>query len=389
LNTPSGLSPFLGTRAVTQGLQLNAVQVFRYNDNARGLVNGVPAPPGRSRGDMFSVTNFGASYGRQVGLQTFFVRGEYGLTRYRENSDLNNTRYSFAAGVNWRIHSTCSGNLTASTSQSEIPFEDLAFGSTTSLSKTDRIDLQGRCRIYERFYGTFGASASRFSVTSNPTNDANRLSVRGGFEYAVPRFYTLGIETIYSTNDFVNRVSTALNPITTELTQREHRAYYSYTVSPKTVVNLSGGIIETVSSSPFGSTSNSAPTYSGSVNWRATPKILVSLSGQVIVSPPQGLTADFQRSEIASLSVVYRYSPKLSVSAIYARTRQTQSVFSPTLGVSTSRPTESNNYSLEATYRASPFLSAGLGYRFTERTDKFNGQKITSNLYTLSLTYRR
>lgn len=389
LNTPSGASPFLGSRAVARGLQLNISQIFRFDDNARRLVNGVSAPPGRSRGDMFSVTNFGASYGRQVGLQTFFVRGDFGLTRYRENTDLDNNRYSFAAGVNWRIQSTCSGSLTASTSQSEIPFEDLAFGSTTSLSKTDSIDIKGRCRIYERFYGTFGASASQFSVSANPINDAHRLSVRGGIEYAVPRFYTLGIETIYSTNDFVNRVSTALNPLTTELTQREHRAYYSYTVSPKTVINVAGGVIETVSSSLFGSASRTAPTFSGSVNWRATPKIFVSLSGQVAVAPPQALEADFQRSKVATLSVIYRYSPKLSMSAIYARTRQTQSLFSPALGVSTSRPTEINTYSLESNYRASPFLSAGLGYRFTEQTDNFNGQKITSNLYTLSLTYRR
>ena len=389
LNTPSGLSPFLGSRTVTRGLQLNISQTLRVDDNARRLVNGVLPPPGRSRVDAFSITNFGASYGRQVGLQTLFVRGDFGLTRYRENVDLNNTRYSVAAGVNWRIHSTCAGNLTFSSSQSEIAFEDLAFGSTTSLSKTDRVDLQGRCRIYERFYGTFGASASQFSVTSNPSNDARRLSVRGGLEYAVPRFYTLGVEAIYSTNDFVNRVATVFNPLTTELTQREHRAYYSYTVSPKTVINVSGGVIETVSSSTFGNSSRSAPTFSGSVNWRATPKILVSLSGQVVVSPPQALLSDFQRSEISTLSVVYRHSPKLSMSAIYAHTRQTQSVFSPFLGVSTSRPIESSTYSLDANYRASPFLYAGLGYRFTERTDKFNGQKLTSNLYTLSLTYRR
>ncbi len=389
INTPSGLSPFTGTRSIARGLQLTASQAVRFDDNARRLASGAFAPVGRSKSDLYSVTNFGASYAREFGLQTVFVRGDFGLTRYRSNADLNNTRYQGAAGVNWQIGSPCQGSLTFSASQSEVEFQDIVVGAATSLSKSERVDFLGRCRIFSNVFATFGAGLAKSSVSAATANDSLRKSVRVGLEYAVPQLHTIGFETIYTTTDFLNRISTSLNPTTTLLEQREYRGYYIYVVSPKTTINLSGGVVQSTSSSPFGSSTQNLPLMSASVNWRATPKLMFSLGGQVVTSPPQSIVADFQRSQSMSLSVLYNYSQKLNVSAVYVHSRQTQSVLSPVTGVASDRESRSNTLSIDTNYQASPFLYAGLGYRFSERTDKLSGVKVTSNLYTMSLNYRR
>ncbi|OJY37155.1 MAG: hypothetical protein BGP06_12900 [Rhizobiales bacterium 65-9] len=389
LNTPSGVPSFLGVSAIPRGLHFNIDETVRYNDNARNLPNGVVAPSNRSKGDLYSVTNVGGTASTQLGLQTFFVTGYYGLTRYRRNFDLNSDRYSLSAGVNWRLGSPCSGSLVFSTNQSELELQDIGFGASNSLTKTDRADFQGRCHIFNRFYATYGAGLSRYSVSSTPLNDYRQWSARAGLEYAVPKLHTLGVEAVYLKNNFINRVSSVFNPLATDLAQEQYRAYYTYIVSPKTTVNLSAGISKFKNTSALGDNSVSVPTYSASINWRATPKILFTFATQYSAGPPQGVLADYQRSSVTSASIAYAFSRKLSFSGAYVHSRTSSSVFSPILGAALDLETRTNTASLDANYRMTPFLSGGLGYRFSERTDKLSGLTSKSNLYTVSLNYRR
>lgn len=390
LNTPSGLSPFTDTRAMARGLQLTISEAIRFDDNVRRLASGAFVPAGRSKADVYSVTNLGATYARDFGLQTVFVQGDFGVTRYRRNTDLDNSRYRFAAGVNWQVGSPCRGSLVASTTQSEVEFQSIAIGAPpNALTKTERVDFQGRCHVFGEVYATFGAGISNFSINTNPLNDARRSTLRAGFEYAVPQLHTLGFETVYTHSDFTNRTSTPASPLTTELTQREYRGYYTYIVSPKTTINFSGGILQSTASTGFSESTQSRPVGSASINWRPTPKILVSLGGQIVASPSQSITADFQRLRVVSLSVLYKFSPKLNFSAAFAATRQTQSTLNSSAGIVVDQETRSQTFSLDANYQVSPFMFAGLGYRFSEQSDRLTRQKVTSNLYTVSLNYRR
>lgn len=386
LNTPSGSAPFAGSSTIGRGLQLQVSEAVRFDDNARRLANGALPPLGGSKADSYSVTNFGASYARDISLQTIFLRGDYGLTRYRKNSDLDNSRYNIAAGINWRIASSCQGSLVASASQNEVEFQDLAVGSAVSLSNSERLDLQGRCHLYGNLYATFGASALDTTVSTSPINDARRQAVRGGIEYSVPQLHTIGFEASHNLTNFSNRISTPLSPLTTELKQDEYRGYYNYIVSPKTTISLSGGIIQ--SSSSLGA-SQSQPVAAASINWRPTPKLLFTAGGQLTASAAQTVAADFQRTQTAIFGVIYNITPKLNLSAIYASTRQTQAVLSTVGGPTNGRETQTNTVSIDANYQASPFLFAGLGYRFSEQTARVSGQQINSNLYTISLSYRR
>jgi len=389
VNTPSGLAPFTAPTSIASGLQLTFSQAIRYDDNSRRIADGAVGPVRGSKGDVYSVTNFGGSYAKDFGLQQVFVRGDYGLTRYRRNTDLDNTRFQFQAGLNWRIGSPCSGSLIVGANQIEVEFQDLLVGAATSLTQTERVDLQGRCHVYGDIYATFGAGLSHSSLTSQPGNDASRRTRRAGLEYAVPGLHTIGLETIHTATEFTNRTSTILNPVTTDLSQQEYRAFYNYIVSPKTNINLAGGILQSVSSSAFSRASQSVPVGSVQVNWRPTPKLTFSIGSQISATPAQTIQADYQRSQVATFAVIYTFSPKLSLSAAYVHARQRQSAFSQMTGVINDRETRTNTLSLDANYQASPFLFAGLGYRFSERTDKLTGLRVTSNLYTVSLNYRR
>jgi hypothetical protein len=390
LNTPSGMSPFFDTSTVPRGLHFNIDQSIRYDDNAERVPKGGTVPLGRSKGDFYSVTSFGGSASAIVGLQTLFVKGYYGLTRYNQDVDLNSDRYNVSGGINWRTGDVCSGSFVLSANQSELALQDLGFGTNgTALTKSERADFNGRCHLFNRFYATFGAGALDYKVSSTPSNDYSQFSVRAGLEYAVPKLHTLGFQVANYNNDFSNRIPSLLNPLTTSLTQQDYRAYYTYYVSPKTTINISGGATTFENSSSFSNSSKTIPTYAASISWRATPKIMFNLSTQYGVGPPQGVTADYSSSMISSVGMIYNFSRKLSFSAIYAHSRTSSSVFSSVLGSFLSQQTRVDTASIDANYRFTPFLYGNLGYRFTDRTDSITGQKSVSNLYTVGLSYRR
>lgn len=389
LNTPSGISPFFTTTAVPKGLHFNVDQSIRFDDNAERVPTGSTAARGRSKGDFYSVTNVGGSASTIVGLQTLFVKGYYGLTRYNRDVNLNSDRYNIAGGINWRTGDACSGSFILSANQSELALEDLAFGVGNSLTTSQRADFNGRCHLYNRFYATFAAGALDYKVSSAPSNDYTQFSVRAGIEYAVPKLHTLGFQIANYSNDFSNRISTPLLPQTTNLIQQDYRLYYTHFVSPKTTINLAGGLTTFESSSAFSDNAKTIPTYSASINWRPTPKIMLGLSTQYSVGPPQGVASDYTASTISSVNMIYSFSRKLSFSAVYAHARTSSSTFSPLLGTSVGQQTSVDTASVDANYRFTPFLYGNLGYRFTDRTDSISGQKSISNLYTVGLSYRR
>jgi hypothetical protein len=389
LNTPSGISPFLDTSTVPKGLHFNIDQSVRYDDNAERVPKGGMVRWGRSKGDFYSVTNFGGSASTIIGLQTLFVKGYYGLTRYNRDIDLNSNRYNVSGGINWRTGDVCSGSFVLSANQSELALQDIGFGAGTTLTTSERADFNGRCHLYNRFYATFGAGALDYKVSSTPSNDYSQISVRVGLEYAVPKLHTLGFQVANYNNDFSNRTSTLLNPLTTKLKQQDYRAYYTYYVSPKTTISVSGGATTFENASSFSNSTKTIPTYAASINWRATPKIMLGLSTQYSVGPPQGVAADYASSTISSVNVIYSFSRKLSFSAVYAHSRTSNSIFSPLMGTSLSQRTRVDTAAIDANYRFTPFLYGNLGYRFTDRTDSITGQKSIANLYTVGLSYRR
>ena len=389
VTTPSGFSPFNGTSSMPQGLHFSIDQAGRYDDNARRLTGGVPVPPRRSRGDFYSVTTLGGSASAQLGLQTVYVRGSYGLTRYRVDTDLNADLYSVEAGINWRTGSACTGTLSVSTNQSELGLQDVTIGTVRSLTNSDRADFQGRCHLIDRLYATFGASGLQYEVSNAQLNNYRQAQGRGGLEYALPKLYTIGVETVYRDSNYFNRVGAPASGLTTDLQQQDVRAYFRYNISPKTTINLSGGIANFQSFSPIANSERTLPIYSASISWRATPKILLNAGTEYSVGPATGIVSDYQQSTITTVSAIYTFSPKLSFSTIYAHATTTNSVFSAGAAAAAGQELTTDSASIDMTYRVTPRLYASMGYRFSEQNDNLRRLSSASNLYTISLNYRR
>ena len=350
----------------------------RYDDNARRLPAGgiLPARPARR---LLFGEYFGGSASAQIGLQTVYIKGNYGLTRYRVNSDLNTDLYSVEGGLNWRTGSACSGTLSLSTNQSELGLQDLTIGTVRSLTNSDRADFQGRCHIIDRFYATFGASGLQYEVSNTPLNNYRQALGRAGIEYALPKLYTLGFETVYRDSDYFNRVTTPAGLLTTDLQQQDFRGYLRYDISPKTTVNLSGGVASFKSFSPTASGDRTLPIYAASISWRATPKILFNAGTEYSVGPATGIISDYQQSQIYTISAIYTYSPKLSVSTLFAHATTTNSVFSVPAAAAINQETTTDSASVDLNYKVTPHLYASMGYRFSEQNDNLRRLASASN----------
>ena len=105
--------------------------------------------PGRSRGDLYSVTTVGGSFRVIAGLQQFFISGSYGETIYKSSSDLDRTRYSISAGVDWRLTGACSGRFAVQTDQSEQSVDTLVVLTGNNIVNTDAINFSGRCHVFK------------------------------------------------------------------------------------------------------------------------------------------------------------------------------------------------------------------------------------------------
>ena len=61
-----------------------------------------------------------------IGEQILFAHATYGLTRYRQNVQLDSNFFNADAGLNWKFGHLCKGNGLASISQNQVPFQEQA-----------------------------------------------------------------------------------------------------------------------------------------------------------------------------------------------------------------------------------------------------------------------
>lgn len=367
-----------------------ASQSVTYNDNLLLLPDNAVIPPGRSRGDLYSLTTVGLSSRIPVAAQHLFVDGTYGITRYRDNSSLDSSNYLVNGGIDWVFTSRCSGRLVATARQVQAPIEEL-----TSFSNNDVQTVAGKesakCRVGDNVnvIADSGLSRTTNSLGSLITNDYDQYYIRGGLEYALADMHTLGGKVTYTNSDYFNRSVLTTPGLATGLEQTEYAVYYKRMLSPKLEFDGSLGFTESKTTSPLTSSSFTKPTYSVLLRWQATPKFIVTLATAATVAPPQNIVADYERIRTDSVSATYLYSPKLSFTASLGQSHlsnPTSSGFvaSPILVDQRVYFTE-----LRTNYAFTPLTNATFQYRYTNRKDETLGVTSTSNLFMLGLNYKR
>jgi hypothetical protein len=101
--SPSGPSPYYV--GVSQG--------FTYDSN----VYSVPSGPG----DSYSTTSLLGGFDQRLGRQRVFGNANVGVNRYRDQTQLDNTSYQAAGGLDWETLHDFSGNLGVNLSRQLVP----------------------------------------------------------------------------------------------------------------------------------------------------------------------------------------------------------------------------------------------------------------------------
>lgn len=367
-----------------------ANETVSYNDNLLLQPNNAVIPPGRSRGDLYSLTTVGLSSRIPLAAQHFFVDGTYGITRYRDNTSLDASNYALNGGIDWVFTSRCSGRLIASTSQVQAPIEEL-----TSYSNNNINTVAGResakCQVADNVnvIGDSGLSKITNSLGSQIVNDYDQYYLRGGLEYSLAALNTLGAKVTYTNSDYVNRSVVTTPGLATGLEQTEYAFYYRRLLTPKLEFDGTFGFTESTTTSPLGSSSFTKPTYSATLKWQATPMLFINVTTAATIAPPQNIIADYERIQTNSLSATYLYSPKLTFSGAVGQSHITNPTSS---GVGASPILQDQRLwytELRTNYALTPLTNLAFQYRYTNRKDETLATTSTSNLYMLSLNYRR
>jgi hypothetical protein len=369
---------------------LYANQTVTYNDNILLTPNNAVLPPWRSRGDLYSLTSIGASTRIPIAAQQLFFDGTYGFTRYRKNTSLDSENYLVNGGLDWVFTERCAGRLVATARQVQAPIEEL-----TSFNNNDIETVSGKetakCRLNENFNVTFdsGLSRTRNSLGNLKVNDNEQFFLRGGIEYSLAELNTIGARVGYTDTDYVNRSATLTPGLATGLEQTDYAFYLRRTLTPVLEFDGSIGFTESKTISPLSTTSFTKPTYAAALRWQATPVLFITASWAQTIAPPQNIIADFERIRTESISATYIYSPVLSFTGSLGQSRIENPTSSGVAATTLLRDQTLWFADLRANWQITPLTSAMFQYRYTNRKDEMLDTTATSNLYMVSLNYRR
>jgi hypothetical protein len=365
-------------------------EIGSYNDNLLLLPKNAIVPPGASRGDFYSTTNIGLSSRATVGAQAFFVRGNYGITRYVNNTSLDNQTYLAEGGMEWVFTARCSGTLIASSRQIQAPYEELTSFVTNDI-RTNAVKETAKCSIADNVALILDSGASRTtnSLLAQSANDYDQYYIRGGAEYKIADLNTLGGKITYTHSDYFNRSAVTTPGLSTGLEQMEYAIYYRRLFSPKLEFDGTFGFTDSTTVSPLGQSSFVKPTYSVGLKWSATPKITVVVTNSQTVAPPQNIVADYQRIRSNSVIVTYAFSPKLDFNFGLRQAdidNPTTSGFGGSPVLVSQRVYGAN---VRAVYHFTPLMDGYAEYRYTQRKDDTTGFLASANVFMLGLKYQR
>jgi hypothetical protein len=412
LITATGILPY--ERAATASPNLfQADQNVRYDDNVLAVPQGQPAPLGLKKADLIETTRGTISPSMYISEQILFAHATYGFNRYFRDTALDNNFYNTDAGLNWRFGHLCTGTGLAALSQNQVPFRELtSFSVQTNTSKsvieTAKCALSGYLSAIvdssllestNTATNQPGLSGTNVAATAAPSNNFTSRQVRTGLEYSVPGLDTIRATGTFTDREFGNRSAVATPGLASSTNISLYELFYHRDLTPKLKFDGNIGfnqveIFPLPSGASTPSVSNvSGWSYSATLLYLATPKITIQASTARGLGPPLAVLANFQVTNVTSLSADYRYSPKLTFHAGMSESTTLNSLtsFSSTSGPGIN-PVGGNlrirSIDAGVNYRVSPFVNAFATYNYYDKKDNQLGQTTLDNLYLVGLTVR-
>lgn len=391
LVTGTGIIPY--ARKVSPSTTLFQVnQTLNYSDNVLAIPENQAPAPNLSRGDFYSITTATFSPSLYLGNQVLFAHATYGINRYLHNAVLDSDFYSLDAGANWRFTHLCSGTLLVARDQHQVPFTEQVSPSIQT-TKTESINETAKCGITGHVSAILDSGWSRNETTgTSGGNDYTEQHLRTGLEYSVAKLNTLRAQVTFTNRDFFDRSDILTPGLASGTRMTQYELYYQRDLTPKLSFNGTIGIAKiAAASTPAAESSpsseSSGRTYSAALVWKATPKTTFEVSTARGLGPPLAVLADFQKTDVKTFSINYRYSPRLSFNAAISKSLTDNSTVSGIVATPVLSEVETRSASLGANYDVSPFMKGFFAYSYNNRIDAVTGDKTISNLYVLGLTY--
>ena len=355
-----------------------------------------------------------------VGEQILFAHATYGLTRYRQNVQLDNNFFNADAGLNWKFGRFCKGNGVASISQNQVPFQEQAhFGgvqtvTAQSVSETARCDLTGYMSgIIEGAYRTSAISGETPSSARQsliwrrtlPQTPALVITIRK-IKYEAVWSIDFQVDTVRTQATFTDRAFGNRSPATTTVTglasETELNLYevvYHRDIGPKLKFDGNLGFNQITTVTPNSASANiTGWSYSATLLYKITPKMTLQLNSARGVGPPLAVLSNFQLTQVNAISLDYRFSSKLTFNGAlgFSNTLNATSTFSNSSFGSTSstgiNPVAGNfqtrTVQIGARYRISPFANAFASYSYLDSKNAQLGQTSLQNVYLVGLTWQ-
>lgn len=149
--------------------------------------------------DVISTTSVGVGLDQPIGRQRLFANANVGRVIYKNNDELNHTRYDLAAGLNWEAASRLSGLLQFNLARAQARFDD--YGSTAgpiatlneekSSSADARVQYGGASLLSVEALANY--TRVRYGQSNFAARDRNSHMFGGGVRYHPSSLLTLGL----------------------------------------------------------------------------------------------------------------------------------------------------------------------------------------------------
>ncbi len=180
----NGALSILGS--VVGGLRIDGRLSTLYDSNIFRIGEGFPGQT-REKADFRFSPAATLSYGTAVGRQDVYLSGTLGRDFYARNSDRNRNYYSANGGVNWRLGSRCSGDLSATYSNRQQLFSEQSLASP-NVQESVSFGGSANCRTATGlgFGGAIRHNTSRNDSIDRQQFDTDSTSFSPQISYGTP-----------------------------------------------------------------------------------------------------------------------------------------------------------------------------------------------------------
>ena len=363
--------------------------------------------------DTFWTTSLLGGFDQRISRQRFHADANVGVSRYRNETTLNNTNYGVNAGWDWQTIEKLSGTLTAGVTQALASMNDnsTAVTAARNLVKTQRYGFTGRYGGDSLLSLEGAYSHNKVSYSEVTSNDADSDSASFGLYYRPGATLRLGTAVRYSNTDSPQGV---LHSDGTFGSNTEKGRYLDLTADwrPTVLTTVTGRVSWTrQTNSEVTARDFSGVTGYLSGRWQATGKLALNTSlsrdagvngnfftlnttpaanpaqGQQTTQPVTGLSESSQVTNSLTFGANYLATAKITVDAgatlRYAKLVDT--VIAGSATNSAERHDNSRHYTIGVTY--APARLWQLGCQFQRYTRDLEASALSAGItYSSNLT---